>query len=665
MFFYTYKSFSMEIDDETGALTSLQYGDAVLLKNSSALSMELEFMDAPLLECGFKGIETEHLDEGLRVVVEYKQTRQLESAIAMLRLRDVLDIRDSRLVRRLFVYREDFEPEPLRLSSATLGWEGLSAGRHETISVPMARWMPNTPLSEALKRPQKFTDDRVGEAFRFTASAPDIFPGVICLESAQDGCALTLTALPFQSPVHPAIYGKNDQLVLEHNFECENIITGGDLLLLGEQVLQVTIQNDRTTTAGVWAAALPLVGTLWAERGYSVPEDRPKWARDAVIYEIEPREYPNGLRGITADLQKFEQTGFNTIYLMPWHKGSYGTIDYESIDPKCGTFEDLRALCDAAHSRKLHILFDLLVNIAKEDSPYVKEHPDWFYRQEDGTILRHPSWGGCCFDPASPGFRRFLTDYAVRCCTEWGADGFRVDAVAYRGGNWNPLLGLQPHQHSNAVFTLVGEIRQAIKSANPQAILMAECFGPAQAPVSDLVCYQWISWLDWALERMLSGKIDGTTLQRLLAEQFMTMPPDVWFTGYTQTHDTIAFEKRDQQGPAVDAFFALLALLCSGIMVYAGGWGMRQRPSQEESIEWSELFKVKQHLGRVSGSSIDYPASGKNDITLFTRPSNIGEIKIAVNFSANVNLLPAGTLIYSRLGSEQGVMKPWDVVVLS
>jgi hypothetical protein len=576
---------------------------------------------------------------------------------AIYHVRQTIDVLADplRVERRVSIQRKSSGPAD-RLLSVTLSFE-VRMPSDATFSVPMARLEPGTPLERVLERPRVFgTHKAVEGMFDVFVSAPDIVAGTVAADSTEGGFSIAVTPLPRECPVNARLYGHEGRAVVEHEFLCESWLREGETLEVAAQVIHLSPQP--------WREAARIVGRGLAKRGYAPPKDRPAWAKNAVIYEAEPH-FCGGLRGLRAKLPELEQLGFNTVYLMPWHRGSYGTIDYMELDPRLGSFDDLNALTSAAHQSGLHVLFDLLVNIAASGSPYLESHPEWFYRDEQGKPLPHPAWNANCFDPASPGFRRFLADYAARCCDEWGADGFRVDAVAYRGGLWNSRPGLQPHQHAHAVFTLVREIREEIREAHPERILMGECFGPAQVPISDLVCFQWIEWLDWALERVASGQFNGAILQQLLADHFAAMPAATWLTTYTHTHDTLAFAKRDIDGPAVAALFATLTLLSCGTMVFGGGWGMRQRPNADEAREYPALFAFKARLGGVACGEVEFPPSGDPALFIAERPSALGRVRIITNFSSSPRPLAAkGAPAYSRLSSPSGSLQPHDTVVV-
>lgn len=650
----------------------LQVADIVLQVNADGLGAKLWWKDVPLLANGQLGFQldianaamgTPRLIAGSTADIAGGKRLTLEYAVPVgahtYRVWQEFDVLPGSIERRLRLQRTDAAPERDALRHASLLLVGVQAGdpAATTVSIPMARFLPGMPLGEAITRPRRFAsyDTPVNDQYEVTLSAPDAITGTVAVARATPALHLAVTPLPHECPATTHVYGDEGRLAIVHDFQCESWIAAGDTLTVATQLIRIQ--------AAPAPLALPAVGRMLQERAHTPPADRPAWARDAVIYELEPGTH-GGFAAATRELDALRALGYNTIYVMPWHTGGYGTLNYLQIDPKLGTLADLQTYCREAHARGMRVLFDLLVNIAAEKSRYPAEHPDWFYRDANGRPLAHPLWGGLCLDPASPGFRRFLTEYAVRCCTEWGADGFRVDAVAYRGGNWQNLPGVQPYQHSHAVFTLMEEIGTAIREVKPDAVLLAETFGPLQASWSDLVCYQWIIYMDWLQQRLLDGRINGKMLQRLLAEHLAVMPPDTWLTCYTHTHDTLAFTKHDFDGPAIRAQFAALTFLGAGIMSFGGGWGMPERPKPDERDDYRALFAMKARLGGVIAGEVSLPATDDPALLVYERPSALGKVRVTTNFSAETRPLPAtGKLLFTLRGSAKDTIAPYDTVI--
>lgn len=139
-------------------------------------------------------------------------------------------------------------------------------------------------------------------------------------------------------------------------------------------------------------------------------------ARTAAWYEFFPRSAEGrGDRGSTfrdclRRIDDAKAMGFDVIYFPPIHpightnrKGRNNSVTSEpgepgvpyaigsefgghkAIEPSLGTMEDFEWLERQVRNRGMEIALDFAINCSP-DHPYVKEHPEWFYRRPDGTI---------------------------------------------------------------------------------------------------------------------------------------------------------------------------------------------------------------------------------------------------------------------------------------
>ena len=98
------------------------------------------------------------------------------------------------------------------------------------------------------------------------------------------------------------------------------------------------------------------------------------------------------LEGIRQHLDYFTQLGVTALWFTPvlennspdGHNHStyhgYATTDYYKVDPRFGTNEEYRRLCDEAHSRGLKVVMDMIFNHCGSHHPWLKDMPshDWF-----------------------------------------------------------------------------------------------------------------------------------------------------------------------------------------------------------------------------------------------------------------------------------------------
>ncbi len=69
---------------------------------------------------------------------------------------------------------------------------------------------------------------------------------------------------------------------------------------------------------------------------------------------------------------------------VPWAIGSEAG-GHKAVEPALGTVADFDWLQKEVRKRGMEIALDFAINCSP-DHPYVKEHPDWFYKRPDGTI---------------------------------------------------------------------------------------------------------------------------------------------------------------------------------------------------------------------------------------------------------------------------------------
>ena len=657
-----------------GDLLSIEYRGRAVINAGPATGNGFEVaIDGFRVPAMLTSWEHEPVEAGVKIKLSYTMCDGSRDAPASRRyaITQLLTIteRPAAIERRLSIRRMPTGnltgPEVDKLRSATLRLRGVSLGDpgRTSVSLPMLRVVPGTPLPALRARPRFFASAETPHADGHrdvVMTAPDCCPGCFTL-SNDEGLHASITPTARALATHLRVFGEGGGVTVEHEFCCSSWMDTNTEADAGSQTI---IFRD----AG-WRDALPAAGELLATL-FPPKTDCPAWTDNAIVRECEPH-FDGGFLGIRQKLQSTCSLGANAIYVMPWHRGGYSTIDYFTPEPRLGTLAELKDTIAAAHDLGLMVMFDLLVNIAQPESPLVKEHPEFFYRDGLGRPRPHVTWGGRCLDPGSPGLRRYLVDYACWCVGELGADGFRVDAAAHRGANWNCGPGLQPHEHSHAIFTLLDEIRDAIRKLNPQAILMAECFGPIQAAVSDIVCYQWLFWIDWAMELLADRRLRGADFQRLIAEQTMAMPAGTKLGFYSHTHDSLAFLHRDVRGSPARAYFASLAFLGAGVMFFGGGWGMPPRPEPDEADGYRRMFELRSRHNGFAGYGTAFPEAPERDLFAFTKSRPGSGFTFITNFSSEPRITPAdGEVVFSRTNASRASggrleIAPYDTVVLA
>ncbi len=114
-------------------------------------------------------------------------------------------------------------------------------------------------------------------------------------------------------------------------------------------------------------------------------ENKNKWWKSAVIYQIYPRSFSDSnndgigdLQGIISKLDYLENLGINAIWLSPVCKSpqddnGYDISDYQDIDPMFGTLEDMEELIKEAKKRDIRIIMDLVLNHSSDEHRWFQE----------------------------------------------------------------------------------------------------------------------------------------------------------------------------------------------------------------------------------------------------------------------------------------------------
>lgn len=173
----------------------------------------------------------------------------------------------------------------------------------------------------------------------------------------------------------------------------------------------------------------------------------PDWARDAVLYQINTRQFTEAgtFDAARAELPRLKALGVDILWLMPIHpigeenrKGTlgspYSVRDYYGVNPEFGTLEDLKEFVDAAHELGMHVILDWVANHTAWDNPLYAEHPDWYERDWKGDPHSTPWWDWSDIidlNYDAPGLRRYMTEAMIYWVREVGIDGYRCDVAGY------------------------------------------------------------------------------------------------------------------------------------------------------------------------------------------------------------------------------------------
>ena len=171
----------------------------------------------------------------------------------------------------------------------------------------------------------------------------------------------------------------------------------------------------------------------------------PDWIKDAVIYEIFPRNYSQkgDFNSITSDLDRLKNLGVTVLWLMPVHpvgklkaKGTigspYAVQDYYAINPDYGTKADLQKLIGEAHKRGLKVIIDIVANHTAWDSVMMTNKAFYTQNAQGEIIPPVPDWADVAdLNYENPELRKYMIEMLKSWVRDYDLDGFRCDVAGF------------------------------------------------------------------------------------------------------------------------------------------------------------------------------------------------------------------------------------------
>ena len=328
-------------------------------------------------------------------------------------------------------------------------------------------------------------------------------------------------------------------------------------------------------------------GSPWEPRAV-VTLENPDWARDAVLYQINTRQFTEEgtFRAAQDELPRLKELGVDVLWLMPIHpigkenrKGTlgspYAVQDYYAVNPEFGTEEDFRAFVDAAHEQGFKIILDLVANHTAWDNALRTEHPDWYEKSWDGDFRPTPWWDWSDIidlDWSKPGVREHVGGAMEHWVRDFGIDGFRADVAGY------------------VPLDFWETMRQRLEAIRP-VFMLGEVQQTAWHHKAFDATYAW----DWhnTTKNVAQGKGNATSFYGYYAENESLWPRQAMRMTYIENHDSNAWEgtMAENYGPALAAMTAL-SFTGEGLPLIHNGMeacnAKRLEFFEKDPIDWSQ-----------------------------------------------------------------------------
>jgi len=477
------------------------------------------------------------------------------------------------------------------------------------ITVAWDRWVPGSPVAERLRLPRVSEEGKDG--FYGLLSAPDHAPGVVSVRHASERFGLTVMPDCDTVPVFPEAFGDDGALIIRHEFGVARWVRDGSECEVGKQLIHF-YPGEEDPVRWIRERNATLAGHR-RKQGHpshepsalaSAPPNESHWLHEAAIAEIDLRA-EGGFREFHPRLDTLKRAGVDVLYLMPITRGGYANLSQTDIDSRLGTEDDFRSLVDTCHAAGLRVILDLLLTITAPGSEFAREHPDWLISDEFSRPLPSISWGGLSIDWGNEEYHEHMLGCARRWLSQFGVDGFRVDAPMHKEVNWNPSNTVPPDHTAFGAARFLEKLRAMCDTDFPEAGLLSEAPGPLFSR-SCHASYDAPGYLvDWLKEGIESARLTGRDLSRWLEHHLGTVRDPLERVTGVKTHDigsTYGFSHRSHA-----ALTAVLGSLPCGFMMFSSIPPMNDPNSAEWGL-FSWLMNRKKSMrhapgGNASGSS--------------------------------------------------------------
>jgi len=408
--------------------------------------------------------------------------------------------------------------------------------------------------------------------------------------------------------------------------------------------------------------------TVYADRSLETQHEPPLplWvdrtrAAYAAWYEFFPRsaegkpESGSTFRDCLGRVDDAKAMGFDVIYFPPIHpigetnrKGRNNSLRCEpgepgvpyaignyrhgvnggghmDVAPELGTLEDFDWLVGEIKARGMEVAIDFAINCSP-DHPYVKAHPEWFFKRPDGTIkyaenppkkyedvyplnFHNPDWQSLWKE---------MKDVIAFWCRH-GVRIFRVD---------------NPHTKPVSFWEyLIGEIQAEF----PDAIFLSEAFTrpkmmQALAKVGFTQSYTYFTWRNsaWELKEYLT-ELTQTEMKDYFRANFFANTPDIlpWFL---QQGGRPAFLIRGALAAALSPVYGIYSgfELCENAPVPGKEEYTDSEKYQFKGRDWNAPGNIKDYLTKLNAirrenralqeyANIRFPLSENENILFFSK----------------------------------------------
>ena len=375
--------------------------------------------------------------------------------------------------------------------------------------------------------------------------------------------------------------------------------------------------------------------------------NHPAWTRNAVIYEVNTRQYTRegSFRAFANHIPRLRELGVDILW-------------FKAVNPEFGTIDDFKAVVDSAHAAGMKVIIDWVPNHTGCDNAWVSDHPERYELDEKGEMFGPYDWTDVFkLDYSKPDTRAAMIDAMQFWLRETDIDGFRCDVAG------------------NVPVDFWNEARPALESVKSDIFMLAEAAMPELNREAFDMSYNWpLSNVFSAIaatagqygfiapgqtEPNKFAETHAMAIDSLFADQALAYPVDSYMMNMITNHDYNSWEgtEFDRLGQLVPAFAVLTYTLPGMPLIYTGQEVGMNRAfeffEKDDAPDWNTdngytafytgLNNLKHSrpelaAGENGGKLVVYPATDE-DVFVFSRAVGESRTLVGVNLGSKPAVL--------------------------
>jgi len=365
-----------------------------------------------------------------------------------------------------------------------------------------------------------------------------------------------------------------------------------------------------------------------------VKANYPEWAKNAVIYEVNVRQYTHEgtFKAFEANLPRLKELGVDILWIMPinpigvldrkFHPGAktslgsyYSVKDYKGVNPEFGTEADFKALVTKAHEMGFKVILDWVANHSSRDNNWITEHPDWYIKDSTGKMITPFDWTDCAkLNYANKDMRTAMIDAMKYWLTNCDLDGFRCD-----------VAGEVP-------VDFWEEARIELEKVKPLFMLAENENHPELCKKAFDANYAW-GMCNGTLVNVAKGKDSVQQIIRQVIKVDSIMPKNAFQMNFITNHDENSWNGTAQEkfGAGENAFAVLTYTIPGMPLIYSGqeaGLNHRLKFFAKDTIDWgradfSPFYKTLNALKHSNEALWNAPYGGTFEQIKNTEPAKV------------------------------------------